>query len=91
VLGLWRTHVVAGWRGEKEQTAKTLNAVQGRKKKIGRKVISLGLWHVDFACTCASFIIFLFFPFRELSVSSVDRHVPKTMDGDKADVFSGPY
>jgi hypothetical protein len=35
------------------------------------------MWHVDFACACALFIIFLFFPIPELSVSSVDRPVPK--------------
>jgi hypothetical protein len=51
--------------------------MQGRMNEIGRKVISLGMWHVDFACACALFIIFLFFPIPEISVSSVDQHVPK--------------
>jgi hypothetical protein len=36
------------------------------------------MWHVEFAArACALFIIFLFFPIPELSVSSVDRPVPK--------------
>jgi hypothetical protein len=50
--------------------------MQGRRNEIGRKVISLGMWHVDFECACALFIIFLFFPIPGLSVSSVDRPVP---------------
>jgi hypothetical protein len=53
------------------------SAMQGRKNEIGKKVISLEMWRVDFACACALFIIFLFFPIQELSVSSVDRLVPK--------------
>jgi hypothetical protein len=51
--------------------------MQGRKNEIGRRVISFEMWHVDFACVCAVFIIFLFFPIPELSVSSVDQPVPK--------------
>jgi hypothetical protein len=51
--------------------------MQGRKNEIGRKAISLGMWHVDFACACALLIIFLLFPIPELSVSCVDRPVPK--------------
>jgi hypothetical protein len=56
-----------------EQTANTLSAMQGRKNEMCRRVLlslSLGMWHVDFACACALFIIFHFFPIPELSVSS---------------------
>jgi hypothetical protein len=35
------------------------------------------MWHVDFVCACALFILFFFFPIQEPSVSSVDRPVPK--------------
>jgi hypothetical protein len=66
--------------GGKEQAATTMSAMQGRKNEICRKVISLGMWHVDFACACALFIIFFFFPIPELSVNSVDRPVPKNDD-----------
>jgi hypothetical protein len=47
------------------------------------------MWHVDFACACALFLIFLFSPIPGLSLGSVDRPVPETMDGNKTDVFSG--
>jgi hypothetical protein len=47
----------------------TLSAMQGRKNEIHRQVISLGMWH--FACACALFVIFLFFPITGLS--RVDR------------------
>jgi hypothetical protein len=39
----------------KKKTPKTLSAMQGRKNEIGRQVISLGIWLVDFACDCQSF------------------------------------
>jgi hypothetical protein len=41
--------------GGKEQTAKTLSAIQERKNKIDRRVMSLGIWHVDFTSLFVEF------------------------------------
>jgi hypothetical protein len=56
------------------QRAQELNLQKGNSLSLS---LSLGMWHVDFACAYAWFIVFLFFSIPELSVSSVDRPIPR--------------
>jgi hypothetical protein len=66
-----------GVRTNGKYTERNARAQERRLQKGDSLSLFLGMWHVDFACACALFIVFLFFPIPELPVSSVDRPVPK--------------